>query len=667
MSTRKVVASLFLATAVCAKTSDAAPLPFQPDAWGDSNGSDAGGCAFDASSAVATAPPNSQVDDNALAHVIWWGWRTLGADAGCYGEAESVFGPGSSNYNEGIGGTRWMNTMTQYTGVSFWTGDQTSAYSGPGMPIDYWASETIDGGPDAAQITYYGANLAPAEVFAQYIASHEPTTPDDIYVVMMPPGSSLPHEAGQNNALGPYNFAFVGWPNGCPGGLGGSPNPSQMQATIQHEIAERSTSQWQVGSCQIGDPCSEIVFDVQAEPWFNDPYSGNGNYSGSLATLQALWSNEAHDCVYGRTEDGYGFGIGQGDGQLWMQSYSCNTPPTFGIGGWNISWGNDGYSFVGKPSVVSWAPYRLDAFALDTDNRMCHGWSDNSGASHNWEAFPTTFTFGGTQYQFNYTKNRDEPDATSTGSYDLQMFAFMEPSSGSGNPLLVLNSYDDDGAWSGWTEVPYYFSGYNNVPASKISVDAFRASSGAVSGVPIPGNPGEWNQRFIILSYIDINNNIWIGTFNEMGTFLDGGAVLSGASLGGLSDGGGVQLNGPALYWQVYSLTSYGDSVVAEDLDVSTSSPGQYDIVLRDTNGNFWDVYSTNGGQSRPALGNWEHPSGHPFAQTPGVIGMGDGRLLVIGVDGNANSWAAFMDNGNWTGWVATNGYFRGGIDVTSF
>jgi hypothetical protein len=584
-----------------------------------------------------------QVDAIARLHVIWWGWGSRSAPLTTYNEARAVFeGQGATSFS--IGDTRWMNTISQYPGYQWAGGTLSSQWVVPSSQPNLVIEETaLENNLPTGLVTPAIAATEVEWAKSTLQSRGESIANTDAFALMLPPGTWI-NAAGYNSHQADGTLWFevaypAGTPNPAPDGADG-----QMEAAIQHEMAELFTDPtgstgtgWtstnSTGTCQVGDFCHNNYFFVQTQPLFNNRYSANGACSGGIGNcsqiqVQQLWSNETSGCVYGRTEAAVEFGVGW-DGKLWWGGVQADTQNdvqwTPGWGTWGSAPGGSG-TLIGKPAVTSWGPWRVEAFVLDSAGNMEHGYSDDGARDGYWEVFSNNLAGS---YYFDTSSEISQPDAASSGAGNTEAFAFMRSSTG-GATILAATTYDNAG-WSGFAPVTPLYS----APKSKISAAAFMAS-GVGSTVPA-------NERTFLLSYIDTNDVLWIGTLDETGH--------AGANLG-------------SPVWQEYGVTNM---FTPQDLDIAISSPGRYDILIRDTSGNVWDCFSANGGLSAPSCGNFGHPAGVTINGTPGAVGMGDGRLLVSAQGSDRTGYSYFVDQSQWTGWVHSGGGFNGSIDVASW
>jgi hypothetical protein len=186
-----------------------------------------------------------------------------------------------------------------------------------------------------------------------------------------------------------------------------------------------------------------------------------------------------------------------------------------------------------------------------------------------------------------------------------------------------------------WQEITY-----ENLPASRISAAAFGASNyqdfNGATYFPI-------SQRTVLLAYVDTLGQIDVGQITD----------------------------GYDQKWYVWVI----DGVTPVDLDIAAFEPGRYDILIRDSNRQYWDCYNNTGGwdqNGNPTLPaqclRWTASSN--FNTAPAAVGLGDGRLFVVGttLSGGYNDVSAdFVDQGAGTGFLSDPGGFIGGADVSSW
>ena len=581
-----------------------------------------------------------QVDATARLHVVFWGWDYY--DGTQYSDIYSPWD--SEGGNDGIGGTRWVNTIQQYPGYQYDTGAWIpSPTSQSPLVLDYWHFDTIDIPWDAGS----GHNCSPTYecqlptsamgpiAYQAYedIKAVESVGTSDVIAIIMPPYMDLPSpDVGLNGSTDGVLWEVIAYSS-----------QTNMERMATHEYAEvitdssEGTSGWIDpfnANCQIADPCQGAgnAFQVQVQPKYNaDEYDDTPSWTQQLLSMES-----GSTCVYGRTQTVYEWGIG-GSGDLYFQRVNANNLASGGVtlgGTWYEFGSGSPYGFAGKPTATSNGPDRIDTFVVDTHNNFWHGYSDNGGSSVGWEwsgeSGDSNFSNPYLYYQWVASNPICWPDAASVGAGNEQVYAFMV-APGYGQPILVKD-YDDNDGWSGWAEIN---SGANQ-PISKISAAAFGASNGG-SGFPS-------SNRSVMLAYIDNANAL------ELGMITDGEPT-----------------------WVSWPLSDW--SFTGVDCDIALWSPGRFDVFIRDNSGgstgNMWDCIPNVDGvwSDKPRCTQWT-TSSH-FNQPPGAIGLGDNRLYVVGTSVGSGGYSEpngllFDYNGS-TGFVNNGGGFIGGVDLSSW
>jgi hypothetical protein len=286
--------------------------------------------------------------------------------------------------------------------------------------------------------------------------------------------------------------------------------------------------------------------------------------------------------------------------------------------------------FQKSPAATSWGPNRLDVFGLGTDGVIYHV-ASNSGAL-NWEPLPGP-GLPTTQF-FLYS-----PDAVSWGAGNLQVWATIK---GAGIPPgLVMKSFDLGGSWTAWQTITLP---NNALPVSKVAVASAMATGIAGS--------------FRAAAHVHIVNAV----------YLDGNQKLR---LGTYFDGSGMIWNSSAFTPQ----SNHVNINPVGDPEIAISAPGRIDVFVRDAGGTFYDCPGNqyDFANTSPQCTSWGNSAVGGFTSNPGVVGMGDNRLMVVGTAaGGPNNqsntaYEAFLNNGNKDNWTLANGLFHGSLDLASY
>jgi hypothetical protein len=263
---------------------------------------------------------------------VFWGWTS----------DPSGEGPYLTNLLSSLGGSPWLNTVTQYQG-----GNPAALYGGS------WSDPT----PVPAQPT--DANLQSEAVAAANHFGLGNSVNIEI-VVATPTGHST---SGFGTSYCAYHGAVAARPNitytDLPymtdaGASCGANSVNGANGTLDgvsivegHELAETITdpllNAWfDAGGNEIGDKCA----------WTNlaDITTSRGTFA-----MQPLWSNASNGCV-----------MSYNPGPQWSPWLSeVGAPPP-------------GVAAGSSPAVSSWGANRLDLFVRGADNAIWHDWWDGT-------------------------------------------------------------------------------------------------------------------------------------------------------------------------------------------------------------------------------------------------------------------------------------------------
>jgi hypothetical protein len=568
----------------------------------------------------STAPYYGDVIGQPRVYIVYWGWGgPNGPDPNANRAAYHALLDGTSS---SLGGTRWMNVVSQYTGYDNWSPFDTETAAG--SVVSMLNGEIWDDSP-WRPVAYDVASAQAEAVWAKSTLNIPSADGDAIMLLAYPPGfnnggASPDHSYGLDAAGIPVPFIqmpYSGFQN--------------IEQSTSHEIVETITdpdqTAWWVPlssscpniQCEIGDLCNQSTtqnWTVHLQPNVD-------------SVIQTFWSNAANKgagaCVHARSTNANAFVIA--NNQLYQQ-YNQVTESISQYG--YTSWGAPaGQTLWFKPATVSWGPRRIDNFARAGNGNVYHAWSDNGGQTSSWEnvgAPPAPYVFTGS------------PDAASWGFGRLDVFHAAYPSGG-GNRQIFHKAYDMKGAagWSGWTAIP-------QPPTTAVELSGPTAASW---GTWLPGS----RPRIDVFAYFS-DNALWRATTFDGNNF-------AWAKIGAL----------PAC--------AVGDPDVAAGFDAKTTLAGypssdyeRWDVFVRDCNGNLWDgPIIENPGQAPQLQGwaLWSPPSGLKFTAGPAVTGLGDGRLLVAGTASDNNVYVAMWDYGWFIPWTHVAGPVGGAPDLSSW
>jgi hypothetical protein len=588
-------------------------------------------------------------------YLVPWGWTRdsltgpYDADTGLYdpqGELAALraaFGHTHvTTSNTGLPGGRFLNTVVQYFGASplpEQCGNPFDAYKGvypDPTPFDPNASK---GDP---------TKISPEAISMKALLGRN-GDPQTIIVFLNPPSDSHGDGGYNRSTQSPNgNVTFVDVNYG-----------QRATRTLFHELAEVITDAWpnQPPSgpvagwnedptnvqCQIGDMCNPYKFTVQVHP-STDP--------NSMVELQELLSNDANGgtghCVASYSTRTASLGIGT-DYRLWQQSADVFHTET--LRGWH-AWSGTPFGLSGEPTVASWGPNRLDVFVQDSEQVMWHAASGDDGATSGWDSW------GSLPQGWRFT---DTPSAASWGAGRIDLF-----STGTNDATIALWQRTwDGGTFSNWHQV-------NPPPPNGV----LPATGPAVVTWGEGLSPAEWTAW---PSHAVDGDVPWFN--KENGIPLHQLHVFFLGTDGRVWHGAWVESDN-RWRWNSYAPPPFqvtGDPAAAGwGLGLSLSSTQtnnipapRFDIIWRDSSGNYWDMVSDDGGQSASCCGAWGHPDGFPFISKPAIAALGDGRLIVGGRANTASyhgaSYQQVWDTSHLTGWMLTNGAFISGLAIAAY
>lgn len=541
-------------------------------------------------------------------YLVFWGYQTYGDPQAFHDAAEFVFNVASTNRSFGIASTKFFGFASQYTGTDWGSGLNSQQI----LPTQFSYAIDDEGGlpapnPITGQITLTDADVSNE---ADFIRNNFGATSDDIIVVMTPPNAPPPQSGACGKHFVTSNSTIAAWVTyptfGCAS-FGG------QESAILHEVSEAITDPawnrgtnwegWDQGfgaACECADICTGLSFSIQTQ---------QASQTTSIIQTQPEFSNEALFAGQGVVPPGGNGCIYGRSRNAWIAGLSggslftsaVKADTSLAISG-ALPWGNpSGVTLTGSPAAASWGTDHLDVFARGTNGKMYHATSDDGGSTVAWELLNSGTTF---------TRS---PDAVTWGAGNIQVYGVQGSN-------IVKNTKDDGGSWSGWVSVNKP-SGVN--PSSKVSVASWGATN--TSGA-FPTN-----VRTVLAAFRGNDGKVWVGN-------------STGGSFTWLSFTAPANLTG--------------------DLDLSAWAPPRFDLFVLDTNGNFWDMSSTDGTHVSSSV-NFHHPNAGGFQAGTGVAGLGDGRLLI---GGHVGSNSAYLQLWNWKAgnWVSSGFGYTTAIDVAS-
>ena len=560
--------------------------------------------------------------------------------------------------NTGLPGGRFLNTVVQYwepfplpVTLPEPAGNPTDAYKGMFPDPTPFDPNAARGDP---------TRIAPEAIKMTNLLGRAGDS-QTIIVFLNPPSDP-------NRGNG-YNRSTQS-PNGNVTFIDVNYNGAGAVSTLFHEIAEVITDAWPNqppsgpiagwnedptnNNCQIGDMCQQHYnFTVQVNPSI-DP--------NSTVELQELLSDDANGgtghCAASFSTRTTTLGIGT-DNRLFQQSADVNhlvgitpTPPET-LHGWN-AWTGTPAGLLGRPAVTvaSWGPKRLDVFVQDSNQVMRHASSSDDGGTNGWDSW------GSLPQGWRFTNT---PSAVSWGAGRIDLF-----STGTNDSTIALwQTTWDAGTLSPWHQIT--LPPHDVLPATGPAAVTWGEGLSPVEWTVWPTHANDadfpWFNKEngiplhqLHLFFLGTDGKVWHGAWVERDNLwrwnsyapppfkVIGDPAAAGWGLG-LS----------------FDSTANSDTIPAP----------RFDIIWRDPSGNYWDMVSSDGGQSVSCCGAWGHPNGFPFSSKPSIAALGDGRLIVSGLantaSGHGASYQQVWDTSHLTGWMLTNGAFIGGLAIAAY
>jgi serine protease len=218
--------------------------------------------------------------------VLWGNWSSTGDPDG----VANYY----TNYVKGIGGSAWLNTVTQY-------GEPASPYVGNSgnIYVGTW-NDTTDSIPKLTTNTYQSSLAAEAKRAAAHFGDY---TANASYIIMVPHGVRVngfgtsycawhSSTSSTGGTIAYTNLPYIPDAGGsCGSGSVNSPGTDDGVSIVGgHEQAETETDPqpdtgWlDSGNNEIGDKCAWVQLQ-------------NTSFSTGTFPTQPLWSNSANGCV----------------------------------------------------------------------------------------------------------------------------------------------------------------------------------------------------------------------------------------------------------------------------------------------------------------------------------------------------------------------------------
>ncbi len=444
------------------------------------------GRAGDANAACATTNltyGGGSLITNPTVYVVYWQMSS---------DPYSVI-PVIEGYLRGIGGTEWLNTLTQYS-----VAGQTISFS-PDLlgPEWYDFTDPYDGD--------YATEAANA-------AAHFGVTGDPNAIILIldenatcDTGSSYHNYVTTSGGSVPYiRLRYYAGGSGCF-------QAPYMATVLHHELSEAVTDPFFNGwldssGCEVVDKCSPFNWAALASPsalplnqsmfqlpqvWSNEASHGAGSCVAGYITTQRQFYTGSNGVLYCR-DGGLGWfamadpfsSSASAPGAASFETYSMDafvrnaangidrvhTSTTCGNFGWS-QWGApSGRTPIGRPDAASWAPERLDVVTLTqpsgggsaaiyhrfVDNGTLSAWKSwgnpPSGALSNSPAIvaPATMELQSGDFALHVFAIDDSGvawHATSTDGVNLGAWESLP-----NPPVVTISGNPDAGSWGAVTE-----------------------------------------------------------------------------------------------------------------------------------------------------------------------------------------------------------------------
>ena len=600
-------------------------------------------------------------------YVVPWGWTTQ-SFVGPYDPVTGFYDPNRelaairaafdhthvTTPNTGLLGGRFLNTVVQYWEPGQSCGNPTDAYKGMYPDSTQFDPNASNGGSRAG--------IGAEAIKMKTLLDHAGGDPQTIIVFLNPP--SDPHRGNGYNGS-------IHSPNGIFTYIDVNYNGAAVISTLFHELAEVITDAsgplagWNEdptnGNCQIGDMCQPYNFTVQVNPSI-DP--------NSIVELQELLSDDANGgtghCVASFSTRTATLGIGT-DNRLFQQSADVNnlvgitTLDAETAHQWN-AWSGTPTGLLGRPmvTVASWGPKRLDVFVQDSTQVMRHASSSDDGATNGWDSW------GSLPQGWRFTNS---PSAVSWGAGRIDLFS----TGTNGSKIALWQTSWDAGTLTPWHQIT--LPPHDVLPATGPA--AVTWGEGVSPGAP----PGEWtawptyanDSEFpwfnkengiplhqLHVFFLGTDGNVWHGAWAEPDNLWRWNSYAPPPFK--------VIGDPAAAGWGLGLSVSYNATT---NTTVQATPAPRFDIMWRDASGNYWDMISSDGGQTVSCCGAWGHPNDFPFTSKPSIAALGDGRLIVGGLantaSGHGASYQQLWDTSHLTGWMLTNGAFIGAPAIASY
>jgi|HubBroStandDraft_1064217.scaffolds.fasta_scaffold03039_4 hypothetical protein len=554
---------------------------------------------------VTNVAPNASPDSvlrNPQVFVDFWGWGCSSASDCAAKNLDPIPEiPALLDFLSNIGGSRYLNTVVQYSDVNGSAGNPVNFFSTANV---WYSTDPLPNGANWPTTTQQSAEVAAAYNFFGIKNIAHPS--DAIVILAMPPTVSGANECGNHSAApnpnnGSPSIPYVMYPYQNQDTCYVS-NPPYYTATFAanvtvsafHEIAEAITDPRSDGGWDVGNNHDVEIADIACCTPVLTPLSPTASYY-----LPSLWSNAANirsgsefsNAVLSRATRFDQYVVNGGN--IW---HSWGNPNTY-TASWSVIPNQpSGHSFEADVGAVSWSNNRVDLFALEGDVNLWHIWWD--GSTWHWgdggTAWPLPSSNCGTLYS---------PDVTSTQPGHLQV-AVTCIEAGLATHVFVRRY---TGSWQAWQDLGSESGGeaYNSGPAITA-----------------------WDANNIHMFVKRADGTLW---------------HLS-------SSDAGVNWSAPDSRGAPSGVTLVGDP------DAAAWAANRLDVVIADNAGKIdhlaWDGQTFTWAWDPGGVNGNGGPSGKTMAINPSVTAMGDNRLWVSAVDSAGTVWDYGYDVGSeWLTW----------------
>lgn len=360
---------------------------------------------------------------NPKVYVDWWGWGSPPNDPS--GEI-----PVLEDYLHNLGGSRWLNTVTQYSATNGSCGNPTDLWGGEWfgstnpLPVGTSGSPCTKNGDCASNLCNVSSGKCyptRAQLVTEQTAAinhFQLQNLDAMILIAMPPAVPNPGYAEHASSSSVVYIEF--------------PYNSAAAPTAMHEIAEAITDpRWdEVGGAAWNDDCGCELADLCPDTGLSVGESPTANYE-----VVGLVSNAANQyppaCVHAfSTHEDYYFIGSNGNLKHTTSLVGNNTIDDYGH--------PSGVTITSTPGAVSWRNGRQDAFVYGSDGNVWQ-WRQGNGVTPAWYSWGhPTGTLQFSPDAFSWRPNRE--DVVVVASNASGVFEFWK------------KAYSN-GTWLGWTDL----------------------------------------------------------------------------------------------------------------------------------------------------------------------------------------------------------------------